>query len=194
MTEFEPLYSKIKNHLDLSDEETAFFVSHFAKKKVKKRQFVVQPDYTAKHRNYVVNGAFRSYVIGNDGQEHTINLAIDDWWITDSNSFIYQKPATMFVVALEDSVLLQLDFENEQKLKSHSHKFETFFRTAAERGLTFLQRRITSSLTLTAEQRYEELVNGYPQFLQRIPQYVIASYLGMTTEYLSKIRNKKLKS
>jgi CRP-like cAMP-binding protein len=194
MTVFEPLYSKIKSHLDLSDEETAFFVSHFAKKKVKKRQFVVQPDYTAKHRNYVVNGAFRSYVIGNDGQEHTINLAIDDWWITDSNSFIYQKPATMFVVALEDSVLLQLDFENEQKLKSHSHKFETFFRTAAERGLTFLQRRITSSLTLTAEQRYEEFVNGYPQFLQRIPQYVIASYLGMTTEYLSKIRNKKLKS
>ncbi len=97
MTEFEPLYSKIKNHLDLSDEETAFFVSHFAKKKVKKRQFIVQPDYIAKHRNYVVNGAFRSYVIGNDGQEHTLNLAIDDWWITDSNSFIYQKPATMFV-------------------------------------------------------------------------------------------------
>jgi CRP-like cAMP-binding protein len=194
MTEFEPLYTKIKSHLDLSDDETAFFVSHFAKKKVKKRQFIVQPDYIAKHRNYVVNGAFRSYVIGNDGQEHTINLAIDDWWITDPNSFIYQKPATMFVVALEDSVLLQLDFENEQKLKSYSHKFETFFRTAAERGLTFLQRRITSSLTLTAEQRYEEYVNEYPQFLQRIPQYVIASYLGMTTEYLSKIRNNKLKS
>jgi CRP-like cAMP-binding protein len=194
MTEFEPLYSKIKSHLDLSDEETAFFVSHFAKKKVKKRQFIVQPDYIAKHRNYVVKGAFRSYVIGNDGQEHTINLAIDDWWITDSNSFIYQKPATMFVVALEDSVLLQLDFENEQKLKSHSHKFETFFRTAAERGLTFLQRRITSSHTLTAEQRYEEFVKEYSQFLQRMPQYVIASYLGMTTEYLSKIRNNKLKS
>jgi CRP-like cAMP-binding protein len=194
MTELEPLYSKIKSHLDLSDKETAFFVSHFVKKKVKKRQFIVQPDYIAKHRNYVVNGAFRSYVIGNDGQEHTINLAIDDWWITDPNSFIYQKPATMFVVALEDSVLLQLDFENEQKLKSHSHKFETFFRTAAERGLTFLQRRITASLTLTAEQRYEEFVNEYPQFSQRMPQYVIASYLGMTTEYLSKIRNNKLKS
>jgi CRP-like cAMP-binding protein len=163
MTEFEPLYSKIKDHLDLSDEETTYFLSYFAKKKVKKRQFIVQPDYIAKHRNYVVSGAFRSYVIGNDGQEHTLNLATDDWWITDSNSFIYQKPATMFVVSLEDSVLLQLDFENEQKLKAHSHKFETFFRTAAERGLTFLQ---------------------------RIPQYVIASYLGMTTEYLSKIRNK----
>ncbi len=117
MTEFEPLYSKIKDHLDLSDEETTFFLSHFAKKKVKKRQFIVQPDYIAKHRNYVVNGAFRSYVIGNDGQEHTLNLAIDDWWITDSNSFIYQKPATMFVVALEDSVLLQLAFEIEQQLK-----------------------------------------------------------------------------
>jgi CRP-like cAMP-binding protein len=79
MTEFEPLYSKIKSHLDLSDEETAFFVSHFETKKVKKRQFIVQPNYIAKHRNFVVNGAFRSYAIGNDGQENTINLAIDDW-------------------------------------------------------------------------------------------------------------------
>jgi CRP-like cAMP-binding protein len=132
MTEFEPLYSKIKNHLGLSDEETAFFVSHFAKKKVKKRQFIVQPDYIAKHRNYVVKGAFRSYVVGNDGQEHTINLAIDDWWITDPNSFIYQKPATMFVVALEDGVLLQLDFENEQKLnifQNRCRKRSYFFTT-----------------------------------------------------------------
>jgi CRP-like cAMP-binding protein len=115
-------------------------------------------------------------------------------WITDSNSFIYQKPATTFVVVLEDNVLLQLDFKNEQKLKLHSHKFETFFRIEAERGLIFSQLRITSSHTLTAEQRYEEFVNAYPQFLQRIPQYLIASYLRMTTEYLSKIKNNKLKS
>lgn len=194
MKKYEPLYSRIKNALSLTDEETSFFVSHFTKAIVKKRQFIIQPDFVAKYRIYVVKGAFRAYVISKEGQENTISLAIDDWWISDPNSYLYQKPATMFVEALEDSVVLQLPFDSEVLLKAHSHKFETFFRMAAERGLAFTQRRLIASLTQTAEERYEEFAETYPQFLQRIPQYAIASYLGMTTEYLSRIRNKKQKS
>jgi CRP-like cAMP-binding protein len=119
---------------------------------------------------------------------------MNGWWISDPNSFIYQQPATMFVEALEDSLILQLGFENEQILKAHSHQFETFFRTVAERGLAFMQRRLIASLTLTAEERYEQFAKKHPQFLQRVPQYSIASYLGMTTQYLSRIRNKQTKS
>ena len=119
---------------------------------------------------------------------------MDGWWISDPNSFIYQQPATMFVEALEDSIILQLDFENEQLLKAHSHKFETFFRTVAERGLAFMQRRLIASLTLSAEERYEQFSTAYPNFLQRVPQFAIASYLGMTTQYLSRIRKKQTKS
>jgi CRP-like cAMP-binding protein len=139
-----------------------------------------------------LQGAFRAYVVADEGQEHTITFAIDDWWITDYNSYIFQQPATMFVVALEDSIILQLDYEKEQELKLQNHKFETFFRIMAERGLAAQQRRIISNLTQTAEERYETFSNKYPQIVQRVPQYALASYLGMTTEFLSRIRNKRV--
>jgi CRP-like cAMP-binding protein len=188
----------LKNQLiekySFTEKEADFFVSHFTERKVKKRQFIIQPDFIAKYRIFVSQGTFKAYVIGNDGQENTISLAMDGWWISDPNSYIYQKPATMFVEALEDSIICQLDFENEQILKSHSHKFETFFRTVAEKGLAFMQRRLIASLTLTAEERYEQFAEKYPDFLQRVPQFAIASYLGMTTQYLSRIRNKQTKS
>ena len=101
------------------------------------------------------------------------------------------QPATMFVIALEDSIILQLDYDKEQDLKKSNHKFETFFRSIAERGLAFQQRRIVSNLTQTAEKRYENFISQYPQIVKRVPQYALASYLGMTTEFLSRIRNKK---
>lgn len=177
--------------ISLDEDDRIKIRSSFKEVKVKKRQFVVQPNFVATHRNYVVHGAFRSYVVADEGQEHTIAFAIDDWWITDYNSYIFQKPATMFVVALEDSTIMQIDYEKEKELKASHQKFETFFRTIAERGLAFYQRRLISNLTQTAEERYDEFVEKYPLILQRVPQYALASFLGMTTEFLSKIRNKK---
>lgn len=193
MTEIYSLQNELIEKHSFTEKEAAFFVSHFIERKVKKRQFIIQPDFIAKYRIFVVQGTFKAYVIGKDEQENTISLAMDGWWISDPNSYIYQKPATMFVEALEDSTLLQLDFENEQILKAHSHQFETFFRTVAERGLAFMQRRLIASLTLTAEERYEQFVEKYPEFLQRVPQFTIASYLGMTTQYLSRLRKKQSK-
>lgn len=173
----------------MSPEELSEFISAFKLKKIKKRQFLVQPDFIAGHRTFVLNGAFRSYVVDQETNEHTIQFAIEDWWISDLNSYTYQKPATMFVAALEDSLVLQIDYAAEQKLKQANHKYETFFRIGAERTSAFHQRRIISTLTRTAEQRYNEFLETYPQVIQRLPQYMIASYLGMTTQFLSKIRN-----
>jgi CRP-like cAMP-binding protein len=188
--------NKIASYIDkfvkLTDEEKVIFCSCFNELKIKKRQFIVQPNFITKHRHYVLKGAFRAYVVADEGQEHTITFAIEDWWITDYNSYIFQQPATMFVVALEDSLILQIDYEKEQELKSKNHKFETFFRIIAERGLASQQRRIISNLTQTAEERYEYFSNKYPQIVQRVPQYALASYLGMTTEFLSRIRNKRV--
>jgi CRP-like cAMP-binding protein len=99
----------------------------------------------------------------------------------------------MFIVALEDSTILQIDFEVEQRLKASDHQFETFFRVGAERTAAFHQRRVISALTLSAEERYEEFLKTYPDVAQRLPQYAIASYLGMTTEFLSKIRHDKVR-
>lgn len=182
----------INKIVHLTDEENEEFIACFKEAKIKKRQFIVQPNFITKHRNYVVKGAFRAYVIADDGQDHTVTFAIEDWWITDYNSYIFQQPATMFVVALEDSIILQLDYEKEQFLKKQNHKFETFFRTVAERGLAFQQRRVISNLTQRAEERYENFVTKYPLIVQRVPQYALASYLGMTTEFLSRIRNKRV--
>ena len=193
MIEIQSLQNQLIEKHSFTKKEADFFVSHFTERKVKKRQFIIQPDFIAKYRVFVAKGTFKAYVAGNDGQENIISLAMDGWWISDPNSFIYQQPATMFVEALEDSVILQLDFENEQILKAHCHKFETFFRTVAERGLAFMQRRLIASLTLTAEERYEQFASSYPDFLKRVPQYAIASYLGMTTQYLSRLRKKQSK-
>ena len=154
----------INKSVSLTAEEAEIFSSSFREVKIKKRQFIVQPNYIVKSRNYVLEGAFRAYVVDDKGQDSTIAFAIEDWWITDYNSYILQKPATMFVVALEDSVILEMSYEKEQALKQQNHKFETFFRIRAERTAAFMQQRIISNLTLSAEERYESFINKHGSF------------------------------
>jgi CRP-like cAMP-binding protein len=189
--EFELLGKHILSRVPLSEEELNFMLSHFKLAKIKKRQFIVQPGFTAKHRNFVCSGAFRAYVVIDNGEDRTIQFAIEDWWITDYNSYYNAEPATMFVMALEDSVILQLSRENEDILKRTNHQYETFFRISAERAQAFHFRQLITNLTQTAEYRYENFLDKYPQIVNRVPQYALASYLGMTTEYLSKLRNKR---
>ncbi|HEU4554775.1 MAG TPA: Crp/Fnr family transcriptional regulator [Chitinophaga sp.] len=189
-------YDVLKQHLQsrvpLTDDECTTLLSVFRLKKVKRRQFIIQPEYVAKYRSYVVKGALRAYVVNEEGEDHTIQFAVEDWWISDYNSYIYQQPATMFVTAIEDSTILQIDFESESRMKAASHKFETLFRIMAERAAAFQQRRIISSLTQSAKERYNEFAARYPNVVNRLPQYALASYLGMTTAFLSKIRNNKV--
>ena len=192
MTSENKIVEYINKSVNLTDQEAEIFSASFKEVKIKKRQFIVQPNFIVKNRNYVLNGAFRAYVVDDNGQDSTISFAIEDWWITDYNSYILQKPATMFVVALEDSTILEISYEKEEALKQINHKFETFFRIRTERTAAFMQQRIISNLTQTAEERYENFIHKYPQIVQRVPQYALASYLGMTTEFLSRIRNKRV--
>ena len=191
MTHNNKIVEYINRVVPLTVEEAEQVAACFKEVKVRKRQFIVQPDFVAKYRYYVLSGAFRAYVVDDNGGDYTIAFAIEDWWITDYNSYILQQPATMFVVALEDSIVLQMDYQTEQELKRSNHKFETFFRIRAERTAAFMQQRIITNLTQTAEQRFELFVQKYPLIAQRVPQYALASYLGMTTEFLSRIRNKR---
>ena len=192
-TSSETIVNYIERYVSLNESEKLDFISSFTEVRIKKRQFIVQPGYTARHRNYVLEGSFRAFAVGEKGEEYTMQLAIPDWWITDYNSYIFEKPATMFVVAMEDSCILQLGHAREWELKASSHKFETFFRILAERTAAWFQRRIISAHSLTAEERYNEFLEKYPLLAQQIPQYALASYLGMTTEFLSKIRNNKVR-
>jgi len=188
MDQFQSLTDHIIKRISLSETEVQEFVSCFKITKVKKRQFIIQPDFVPKYRNFVAQGAFRAYVVADEGEEHTIQFAVEDWWISDYNGYIFQKPASMFVMAMEDSIILQIDFKSEQKLKNSNHKFETFFRIMAERSFAGMQRRLISNLTKTAEERYQEFEEKYPSIVARVPQYTLASFLGMTTQYLSKLR------
>lgn len=181
-----------QSRVDSSEDEASTFAVAFKEKVLRKKQLIVQPDFVARHRYYVIDGAVRSFIVDNLGQERTIALAVEDWWITDYNSYIFQEPATLFVEAISNATVLQLSFEDEQRLKTENRKYETFFRIIAERGLAAQQRRLITNLTQSAEERYENFAQKYPQFLNDIPQYIIASYLGMSTEFLSKIRNNRV--
>ena len=192
MEHFEGLRKHVRDKVSLTEEELDLFCSHFTVTRVKRRQFIVQPGFTARSRYYVVEGALKGYVIGDEGQEHTIQLAVEDWWISDYNSYIYQKPATMFVMALEDGILLEITFAKEQELKNLHPLFETYFRIIAEKSTASLQRRLIINLTKSAEERYDYLQETYPQFATRIPQNALASFLGMSNEYFSKLRNRRI--
>lgn len=194
MSEFDPIIKNVSRFIELTKEEEGIFGDHLRIIKAKKKQFIVQPEFTCQYRSFIVKGALRAYLLGNDGQEHTIALAIEGWWISDFSSYINQEPATLFVEALEDSTLIQLSYKNEQALYEKIPKFERFFRINAQRGGAAVQKRMLWRLSKTAEERYDEFATRYPDFLQRFPQFIIASYLGMTTQFLSKIRNQKTKS
>ena len=192
MTTTEQLKEYVSKFVKLDEEEFLHFAQQFHEKKIKKKQFLAQPDFHTRYKYFVISGTLRSYFVDADGEELTTQFAIENWWISDFNAYLYQQPATLFIVALEDSVLLELSFEKEQELKARNHKYETLFRIMAERGLAFEHRRLLWNRALNAEERYNKFTEDFPYFIFRVPQYMLASYLGMTPVFLSNIRNKKL--
>lgn len=193
MDDFSTIKQHVARFIDLTEEEETEFTGLLRVNRVKKKQCIVQPDFTCRYRTYVVSGVMRAYLIDEKGQEHTVAFAIEDWWITDFYSYIHQVPAILFVEALENSVLIQIDYNNEQLLLDRIPKFERFFRIVTQRAFAALQRRMLSNLSKSAEARFNEFVTQYPTIMNRVPQYALASYLGFSTEFLSKIRNKRAK-
>lgn len=193
MEDLSPFFENIKRKANLSPENMERLTAAFQVVKIKRRQMIIQPGFVAKYRIYVLKGAFHSYVIDDKGNEHTIQFAVEDWWLSDYNSYIHQIPATQFVEALENSTILQIDHQTEQELKDANWELATLFRLMAEHSAAYLARRIVSNLTQSAEERYNDFVTKYPKEVQRLPQYALASYLNMTREFLSKIRNDKVR-
>jgi CRP-like cAMP-binding protein len=191
MEDLLPVIRYVLRYVELNDTEIAQLASFLKIKKVKKKQFIVQPGFVCRHKTYVVKGALRAYLVDNEGKEHTLAFAIEDWWISDYSSLIYQEPATLFVEALEDCILIQIDYEDEQTFLREIPKLEKFERIITQRSLAFQQKRLLSNFTKTAEERYDEFMSKYSAIANRVPQYALASYLGFSTEYLSKIRNRK---
>lgn len=190
MEDYKNILNNIKRYVALTEEDEKQFCSIVRTTNVKRRQFIVQPNFVCSHQTYVVKGAFRSYFVNDQGIDHTIQFAIEDWFISDFNSYINQTPASLFVEALEDSVVQQIAYNDVETLCDKNPKFERFFRLVAQKSFAFSQRRVLSNLGKSAEERYLEFQELYPSIIQRVPQYALASYLGMSPEFLSKIRKR----
>lgn len=189
MKDIDPILTNIRRYVDFSEEEAGRLLAITKKTRFKKRQFLDQPGYTSNFRNYILQGAFRSYFIDEDGKDHTVQIAIEDWFVSDFYSYINRTPATLYVEALEDAVLLQMSYEDIEGLCKEVHGLSEYFRITTEKAFAFSRMRALSNLSKSAEERYLEFNEMYPGIVQRVPQKIVASYLGMSPEFLSKIRS-----
>ncbi|WP_143307976.1 Crp/Fnr family transcriptional regulator [Chitinophaga vietnamensis] len=191
---FEQIDKFVATCLTLTPEETALFHSLLKFKRVRKRSYLLQEGEICDFEAYIVKGCIRTYFLSDDGTETILSFAIEDWWVSDLYSFTEQKPTDMFIETLEDCELLVIDHKSKQQLFQQIPKFDTLFRLLVQRSLFALQKRFHSLVSQTAEQRYIAFINKYPQIVQRVPQNQIARYLGVSPEFLSKVRggmNKK---
>lgn len=184
----QPLLTYISKHIALNTEETEWVCSAFKLKKIRKRQYLLQAGDKCHYENFVVKGCLRAYYLGDDEEEHVVQFAVENWWISDLSGFLTGDDAQLHIDALEDSEVLQVHYRDLESLYLKVPKLERLFRILMQNAFVALQRRTIQSLSLTARERYLLFTQKYPSFEQRIPQIHIASYLGMTPEFLSKIR------
>ena len=190
LEQYKSFLENIGRYVTLSIDEVDRLLSIVRTTRIRKRQFIDQPGYTCGYRNYVVQGAFRSFYLDQEGRDHTVQIAIEDWFVSDFYSYITQTPATLFVEALENAIILQMKYEDIEQLCGEIHALSEYFRITTERAFTFSRKRALSNMSLSAEERYLEFLERYPGIANRVPQKIMASYLGMSAEFMSKIRKR----
>ncbi len=187
------MYQQILDHIgryvSLTMQEQQYFTSLLKVKTLRKKQYLVQAGDVCSYDAYVNKGCLRSFYTDKTGQEHILSFSIEDWWVTDMQSFITRQPATCDIEALENCELLLIDYASMQQLYNKLPQFERYSRLILERSYVQLQQRVIESMSKTAEERYLDFISRYPSFQQRIPQYQLAAYLGISPEFLSKIRH-----
>ena len=184
------LRQNILKHISLSEKETDQFCDLFHQKKIKKKDFLLREGEICKFEAFVTNGLFRVYHIDSNGFEQVLYFAMEDWWITDIDSFTSQRPSHLYIEALEDSEVLLISSEDKNFAYDHIPAIEKLFRIMTQKTHVALQRRMIDNLSKTADERYLDFIRKYPQLAQRLSNIQIASYLGISHEFLSKIRRK----
>ncbi len=185
---YELIRTNISRHISLTDEEFSFFTSILKHKKLKRKQYLLQAGDVCRFESFVNKGCLRTYSINDKGQENVLHFSIEDWWTGDLSSFFTGEESKYNVEALEDCELLQLDKASLEELYIRVPKFERFFRIIMQNAYIALQKRISGSMGDKAEDRYLDFIKKYPHLEQRLPQHQVASYLGITPEFLSRIR------
>jgi CRP-like cAMP-binding protein len=188
---FGPILQNISKHISLSADESAFFTSLLQYKEISKKELLLKEGQHCRSINYVETGALRAFHLSPDGKDSTIMFAIADWWITDMYCFVMEQPAMQNIVAIDDSCVWQLKKEDLERLYTKVPKFERFFRIIMQNSYIREQLRVLQNLSLSAEERYDIFLGKYPQLIPYLSQKQIASYLGVTPEFLSTVRRNK---
>ena len=185
----EALFTHLKLHIDLSNEEIILIKGHISTRNYLKNQFIVQHGDICKHESFIISGCAKTFFIDPKGDEHVVMFAVENWWTADLGSFIAQEPADYNVQCLENTTVAQFSYESLEFLYKEIPQLERFFRIIIQRAFVASQKRIVRNLSLPAKNRYLIFQKQYPSIEQRVPQYLIASYLGITKQFLSKIRS-----
>ena len=186
------ILQNIAKHVSLTSEEETLFLSKTETKFVKAKTILLSSNEIAKHTYFVNSGILRSFNINDNIIEHVLHFACEGWWIGDMYSYISEKPGNLFIEVLEDAEIVSISKENHQQLYREIPKLERFFRILAENSLVSHQERLMDNLSLTAEERFEKFCAKYPTLIQKVSQKQIASYIGVTPEFLSKLKKRLL--
>ncbi len=187
---YELFFHKFNEKVNLSKEEEEVIKQHLTPKKLRKKQYLLQEGDVCKHIAFVEKGALKAYVVDDAGAESIIQFALEGWVISDLYSFLTGEPATYNIDALEDAELVLISKSAHEELLKKLPKYETYIRLQITGAYIALQKRLTSMISLPLEERYKNFLALYPNIAQRVPQHMIASYMGLTPETLSRVRSR----
>lgn len=185
-----------KTHLEkfirIDDQQFEEILRYFNTKQIAKKENLLEEGQICRYHYFVLDGLLRKFFINEKGTEQTTEFAIESWWLTDNIAYEHKLPTSCYIQAVEKTEVLYIDQERQEKLLSEFPVMERYFRFVYQRAYASAQMRVQYIFSLSKEEFYLNLLSKYPEFIQRVPQYLIASYLGFTPEYLSEIRKKNV--
>ncbi len=194
MGSFPSFEKNILKYVDLSEDELAQFISCYTLEAVEKNRVILNEGEVCEFESYVLEGCFKVFYQDENLKEHILYFAIEDWWVLDIGSFVSRKFSKLNIQALEDSVILSIDRATKEQLYIDIPKVEKLFRIMNQKSLSSMHLRMISMLHKTAERRYLDFMERYPTLNQRIAQHQIAAYLGISHEFLSKVKKRLLRN
>jgi CRP-like cAMP-binding protein len=183
----EQLRDHIEKIIAISDEEFEYIKSFFSVKRVRKHQYLIHEGDEVNHDFLVISGIYKVFYLDKQGKEYIVQFAQENWWMSDYQAFFKQQPSEVYIECLEEGEVICLTLQSREKLAADLHTMEHFFRIKLTNGYIALQQRIKSLLSGNPQQRYEEFVKSHPSLLQKVPKKLIAEYLGVSRETLSRL-------
>ncbi|WP_439696563.1 Crp/Fnr family transcriptional regulator [Mucilaginibacter sp. AW1-7] len=195
MSNFEAFFDYIQEISGklLSEDDKHLLMAHFKPKKLRKRQYFLQEGDICKYIGFIVKGSARTFTVDDKGHEHILKLALENWWLADFESFYKLTPSRFNIEALENLEVLQSTNAQIEEFLKDIPAFAAMANVISQNNTIASQKRMQAAMSYTAEERYEDLISNYPQFLQRFPQNMIASYLGLSPETLSRLKKNSIK-